>query len=144
MIAPGKRMLSSMTPTIVLKDGKVLLLTGSPGGRTIINTVANVVLNVTAWGMVGREAVAAPRSDHEWMPDRLTIETNGVTDEVMNALKAMGHEVAPPAARAPRTRSGCTHHRHRLRHRGPEGLDVEGVKSREIDRSGHRTRSKVS
>ncbi|HVQ41982.1 MAG TPA: gamma-glutamyltransferase [Vicinamibacterales bacterium] len=93
LIAPGKRMLSSMTPAIVLKDGKVLLLTGSPGGRTIINTVANVVLNVTAWGMVGREAVAAPRSDHEWMPDRLTIEANGVTDEVLNALKAMGHEV---------------------------------------------------
>jgi gamma-glutamyltranspeptidase/glutathione hydrolase len=93
VIAPGKRMLSSMTPTIVVKDGKVLLLTGSPGGRTIINTVANVVLNVTAWGMIGREAVAAPRSDHEWLPDRLTIETNGVSDDVLNALKAMGHEV---------------------------------------------------
>src|SRR6185436_14053666 len=57
IIAPGKRMLSSMTPAIVLKDGKVLMLTGSPGGRTIINTVVNVVLNVTAFGMIGREAV---------------------------------------------------------------------------------------
>jgi gamma-glutamyltranspeptidase/glutathione hydrolase len=82
-----------MTPTIVVKDGKVLMITGSPGGRTIINTVANVVLNVTAWGMIGREAVAAPRSDHEWMPDRFTIETNGVTEDVLAKLKAMGHDV---------------------------------------------------
>jgi len=93
LIAPGKRMLSSMTPAIVLKDGKVLMLTGSPGGRTIINTVANVVLNVTAWGMIGRKAVDAPRTDHEWLPDRLTIETNGAPEEVINKLKAMGHEV---------------------------------------------------
>ena len=93
LIAPGKRMLSSMTPTIVVKDGKVLMITGSPGGRTIINTVANVVLNVTAWGMIGREAVAAARSDHEWMPDRFTIEANGVTEEVLAKLKAMGHDV---------------------------------------------------
>ena len=57
LIAPGKRMLSSMTPTIVARDGKLVLVTGSPGGRTIINTVLNVVLNVTAWGMTGRDAV---------------------------------------------------------------------------------------
>jgi gamma-glutamyltranspeptidase/glutathione hydrolase len=93
LIAPGKRMLSSMTPTIVVKDGKVLLITGSPGGRTIINTVVNVVLNVTAWGMIGREAVTAARSDHEWMPDRFNIEANGVSDEVIARLKEMGHEV---------------------------------------------------
>ncbi len=93
IIAPGKRMLSSMTPTIVLKDGKVLMLTGSPGGRTIINTVATVVLNVTAWRMIGRQAVDAPRTDHEWLPDRLTIESNGVGEDVINKLKAMGHEV---------------------------------------------------
>ena len=93
LIAPGKRMLSSMTPTIVVKDGKVLMITGSPGGRTIINTVVNVVLNVTAWGMIGREAVTAARSDHEWMPDRFTIETGGVSDEVIARLKEMGHEI---------------------------------------------------
>ncbi len=93
LIAPGKRMLSSMTPTIVLKDGKILMLTGSPGGRTIINTVVNVVLNVTAWGMTGREAVNAARTDHEWLPDRLTIETNGASEDVINKLKAMGHDV---------------------------------------------------
>ena len=90
LIAPGKRMLSSMTPTIVLKDGKVLMLTGSPGGRTIINTVVNVVLNVTAWGMIGREAVDAPRTDHEWLPDRLTIEANGAPDDVIKKLEGDG------------------------------------------------------
>jgi len=93
LIAPGKRMLSSMTPAIVLKDGKVLMLTGSPGGRTIINTVVNVVLNVTAFGMIGREAVDAPRTDHEWLPDRLSIEANGAADDVIKKLEAMGHVV---------------------------------------------------
>jgi gamma-glutamyltranspeptidase/glutathione hydrolase len=93
IIAPGKRMLSSMTPTIVVKDGKVLMLTGSPGGRTIINTVVNVVLNVTAFGMIGREAVDAPRTDHEWLPDRLSIEANGAADDVIKKLEAMGHVV---------------------------------------------------
>ncbi len=93
IIAPGKRMLSSMTPAIVLKDGKVLMLTGSPGGRTIINTVVNVVLNVTAFGMIGREAVDAPRTDHEWLPDRLSIEANGAADDVIKKLEAMGHVV---------------------------------------------------
>lgn len=93
LIAPGKRMLSSMTPTMVVKDGKVLLLTGSPGGRTIINTVLNVVLNVTAWGLTGREAVDAPRMHHQWLPDRLTIEENGVSEDTLAKLRALGHDV---------------------------------------------------
>jgi gamma-glutamyltranspeptidase/glutathione hydrolase len=93
LIAPGKRMLSSMTPTIVTKDGKIVLITGSPGSRTIINTVLNVVLNVTAWGLTGPEAVDAPRLDHEWLPDRITIETDGVSADVVRALEAMGHHV---------------------------------------------------
>jgi gamma-glutamyltranspeptidase/glutathione hydrolase len=93
LIAPGKRMLSSMTPTIVAKDGKVVLITGSPGSRTIINTVLDVILNVTAWGMSGQDAVSAPRMDHEWMPDRLTIETGGVDQKTIDALKATGHDV---------------------------------------------------
>ena len=93
VIAPGKRMLSSMTPTMVLKDGKVLMLTGSPGGRTIINTVLGVVLNATAYGLIGREAVDAPRMHHQWLPDRLTIEENGVSEDVLEKLKAMGHDV---------------------------------------------------
>jgi gamma-glutamyltranspeptidase/glutathione hydrolase len=93
LIAPGKRMLSSMTPTIVTRDGKVVLITGSPGSRTIINTVLGLVLDVTAWGLTGAEAVKTPRLDHEWLPDRVTIEMNGAGDDVVNGLKAMGHDV---------------------------------------------------
>jgi gamma-glutamyltranspeptidase/glutathione hydrolase len=93
LIAPRKRMLSSMTPTIVARDGQLVLVTGSPGGRTIINTVLNVVLNVTAWKMSGREAVDAARSHHQWLPDRLTIEEHGVTEAVLEALRGAGHEV---------------------------------------------------
>jgi gamma-glutamyltranspeptidase/glutathione hydrolase len=93
VIAPGKRMLSSMTPTIVSRDGRLVLITGSPGGRTIINTVLNIVLNVTAWNLTGPEAVAAPRIDHQWLPDRITIEADGVGPDVVAALEAMGHTV---------------------------------------------------
>jgi gamma-glutamyltranspeptidase/glutathione hydrolase len=91
LIAPGKRMLSSMTPVIVARDGKVVLITGSPGGRTIINTVLNVVLNVTAWGMTGRAAVDAPRAHHQWLPDRLTVEN--APEDLLKSLRALGHEV---------------------------------------------------
>jgi gamma-glutamyltranspeptidase/glutathione hydrolase len=93
LIDPGKRMLSSMTPTIVSKDGKVVLITGSPGGRTIINTVFNVVLNVTEFGMDVRAAVDAPRMHHQWLPDQVTIERPGLTPELQEKLKAMGHTV---------------------------------------------------
>jgi gamma-glutamyltranspeptidase/glutathione hydrolase len=93
LIAPGKRMLSSMTPAIVSRDGKLVLVTGSPGGRTIINTTLDVVLGVTAWGLSGREAVDAPRMHHQWLPDTLTIEANGVSEDVAAKLKAMGHNV---------------------------------------------------
>ncbi|MGH9310485.1 MAG: gamma-glutamyltransferase [Vicinamibacterales bacterium] len=97
-IAPGKRMLSSMTPTIVVKDGRVALITGSPGGRTIINTVLSVVLGVTEYGLTGPEAVALPRLHHQWMPDRVTIEDErGVSAGTIAALRAMGHEVATTA-----------------------------------------------
>ena len=94
VIAPGKRMLSSMTPTMVLKDGKVVLLTGSPGGRTIINTVLCVVLGVTEFGLDGRKAVDAARLHHQWLPDTVRIEQNGVSDEVLATLKKMGHDVS--------------------------------------------------
>jgi gamma-glutamyltranspeptidase/glutathione hydrolase len=93
LIDPGKRMLSSMTPTIVVRDGKVVLLTGSPGGRTIINTVLSVVLGVTEYGLSGREAVDLARLHHQWLPDRATIEDAGVTDEVLTELRAMGHDI---------------------------------------------------
>jgi gamma-glutamyltranspeptidase/glutathione hydrolase len=93
LIAPGKRMLSSMAPTIVTRDGKLVLVTGSPGSRTIINTVLDMVLDVAAWGMTGREAVDAPRMHHPWLPDRLDVEANGLSDQVVAKLQAMGHTV---------------------------------------------------
>lgn len=103
VIAPGKRMLSSMTPTIVTKNGKLVLVTGSPGGRTIMNTVLNVLLNVTAWGLTGPEAVDAARFDHQWLPDRVTIEAGRIGPGVVSALEAMGHRVAY------RTQQGAAH-----------------------------------
>jgi gamma-glutamyltranspeptidase / glutathione hydrolase len=97
VIEPGKRMLSSMTPTIVTRDGKVVLLTGTPGGRTIINTVFTIVLGVTEFGLNGREAVDLVRMHHQWLPDRVTIEENtasaGVGADVVERLRAMGHDV---------------------------------------------------
>jgi gamma-glutamyltranspeptidase / glutathione hydrolase len=93
LIDPGKRMLSSMTPTIVSKGGKVVLITGSPGGRTIINTVFSVVLAVTEFGMNVRAAVDAPRLNHQWMPDTASIERSGAPEELLQKLRAMGHKV---------------------------------------------------
>jgi gamma-glutamyltranspeptidase/glutathione hydrolase len=94
LIDPGKRMLSSMTPTIVTKDGKVVLITGSPGGRTIINTVFSVVLAVTEFGMSVRDAVDAPRMHHQWLPDSVNIEKRGATDALVKKLTSMGHRVS--------------------------------------------------
>jgi gamma-glutamyltranspeptidase/glutathione hydrolase len=93
IIAPGKRMLSSMTPTIVSKDGKLVLVTGSPGSRTIINTVFDIVVSVTAFGVTGPAAIEAKRFDHEWMPDTVTFESNGLPQDILDKLTAMGHKV---------------------------------------------------
>jgi gamma-glutamyltranspeptidase/glutathione hydrolase len=90
---PGKRMLSSMTPTIVAKDGKLVAVVGSPGGRTIINTVLEVILDQVDFGMDIEAAVAAKRFHHQWLPDVLMIEQDGVTAETRAALEAMGHHV---------------------------------------------------
>ncbi len=90
-IAAGKRMLSSMTPTIVLRDAKPYLVVGSPGGATIITTVLQVVLNVTAHGMNIMEAVAAPRHHSQWLPDNIMYEPRGLAPDVLDALSAMGH-----------------------------------------------------
>ena len=92
-IAPGKRMLSSMTPTIVEKNDKVLMVLGSPGGSTIITSVFQVIVNVLEFGMTLDEAVAAPRFHHQWLPDRLMMEENGFDTETINRLKEMGHEI---------------------------------------------------
>ncbi len=93
LIAPGKRMLSSMSPTIVTRDGRLVLVTGSPGGRTIPNTVLDVVLGVTAFGESIRQAVDAPRLHHQWLPDSTTIESGKVSDATLAALRARGQAV---------------------------------------------------
>jgi gamma-glutamyltranspeptidase/glutathione hydrolase len=90
----GKRMLSSMAPTIITKDGKLLMVTGSPGGRTIINTVLMTILNVIDFGMNAQEAVDAGRMHHQWLPDRLSVERFGFSADSLNALRAMGHTVS--------------------------------------------------
>jgi gamma-glutamyltranspeptidase/glutathione hydrolase len=92
-IEPGKRMLSSMTPTMVVRNGKVVLLTGSPGGRTIINTVLTIVLGVTEYELDGRQAVDLTRVHHQWLPDRAVIEDRGIDDAVVSQLRAMGHDI---------------------------------------------------
>jgi gamma-glutamyltranspeptidase/glutathione hydrolase len=86
-------MLSSMTPTILAKDGAVAVI-GSPGGRTIINTVLLTALYLVDHGMDIQQAVNAPRFHHQWLPNRLRMEANGITPEVAAALGAMGHELA--------------------------------------------------
>ena len=92
-VEPGKRMLSSMTPTIVLKDGKTLLTVGSPGGSTIITSVFQVIVNVIDHGMSATEAVAAPRFHHQWKPDKIKFEEEGFDQKVIDSLIAMGHTV---------------------------------------------------
>ncbi|MDH5589256.1 MAG: gamma-glutamyltransferase, partial [Gemmatimonadota bacterium] len=90
---PQQRMLSSMTPSIVAKDGELVAVVGSPGGRTIINTVLQVILNVVDFGMDIQEAVDAPRVHHQWLPDRIRIEEEGVEASTVAELEAMGHPV---------------------------------------------------
>ncbi|MGE4224315.1 MAG: gamma-glutamyltransferase [Vicinamibacterales bacterium] len=88
---PGKRMLSSMSPTILAKDGQLFMVTGSPGGRTIINTVLMTILNVVDFGLNAQEAVDAGRMHHQWLPDRITYERNLFSADTIARLKAMGH-----------------------------------------------------
>ena len=92
--APGKRPLSSMTPTIVLKDNKPFLITGSPGGSRIITAVLQVIVNVIDRGMPLGEAIAAPRLHHQWLPDQVSAERR-MPIEVLQALQARGHTVVP-------------------------------------------------
>jgi gamma-glutamyltranspeptidase/glutathione hydrolase len=90
---PGKRMLSSMSPTIIAKDGRLFMVTGTPGGRTIINTVLGTILNVIDFGMNAQEAVDAGRIHHQWLPDRISYEENGFSPDTIALLKKMGHVV---------------------------------------------------
>ncbi len=93
VVAPGKRMLSSMTPTIVAKNGKPYLVTGSPGGRTIISTVLCVLVNTLDYDLPATAAVDAARQHHAWFPDQLSVEKFPGSEDVIAKLKAMGHQV---------------------------------------------------
>ncbi len=97
-IAPGKRPLSSMTPTFVTKDGRLLLVTGSPGGPTIINTVLQIITNVIDHGMPVQQAVEAPRINEQWMPDLITYERYGLSPDTLAALQAKGHTLKERAS----------------------------------------------
>jgi gamma-glutamyltranspeptidase/glutathione hydrolase len=96
-IAPGKRPLSSMSPTMVLKDGKPILVLGSPGGSRIITTVLEVIINVIDHGMTLQEAVDAPRIHHQWLPDTLAAEPFALSFDTAAALAKMGYKLVPLA-----------------------------------------------
>lgn len=91
-IGPGKRPLSSMTPTIVLKDGRPVLVLGTPGGGRIITVVANILMGVVDYGMDIQQAVNAPRFHHQWMPDEVNVEP-GISPDTVRLLRGMGHQV---------------------------------------------------
>jgi gamma-glutamyltranspeptidase/glutathione hydrolase len=95
LIQPEKRMLSSMTPTIVAKDGKPYLIIGSPGGRTIINTVFQTVLNVLAYNMRVDKAIEAMKVHHAWLPDQIQYEKTLLSPDTVKALEAMNHTLVP-------------------------------------------------
>ena len=95
-IEPGKRMLSSMTPTIVLdKNEKPYIIIGTPGGSTIITSVFQTILNIIDHGMDAPGSVAAPRFHHQWLPDAIFAEDNCLSEQVRNELKNMGHKIMP-------------------------------------------------
>lgn len=90
-IAPGKRMLSSMTPTIIEKNGKLKMVVGTPGGSTITTSVFQTILNVLEHNMTMHEAVNAPRFHHQWLPDKIFIEKNALSEKTRTALKKLGY-----------------------------------------------------
>ncbi len=92
-IAPGKRPLSAMAPTIVLKDGKLFMVLGSPGGPRIISTVANILMGVIDYGLDIQQAVNAPRFHHQWQPDEIDIEKTGISPDTIKLLQARGHKI---------------------------------------------------
>ncbi len=92
-IQPQKRMLSSMTPTIILKDNKPYIIIGSPGGSTIITVVLQVVMNCIDFDMNIQQAINAPRIHHQWYPERIDYEKNALSDNVKEKLINMGHKI---------------------------------------------------
>ena len=91
-IAPGKRPVSSMAPTILLRDGKLFMTVGAPGGSRIPTAILQVILNVVDFGMNVQDAVDAPRIHHQWLPDRISAE-RGISPDTVALLKARGHDV---------------------------------------------------
>ena len=92
-IRPEKRMLSSMTPTIVTENGNLKMVVGSPGGSTIITSVLQTILNVTEFDMGMQEAVSVPRFHHQWLPDTIKMEPNGFDEVIIQTLKDLGYEI---------------------------------------------------
>lgn len=92
-VKPGKRMLSSMTPTIVSKDGKTVLVLGASGGSTITTTVAQIFIYTRLFGMNLQQAVSAPRIHHQWLPDQIFIDPFGIDEATRSALEAKGHKL---------------------------------------------------
>lgn len=90
-IEPGKRMLSSMTPTIITEDGQLKMIVGTPGGSTIITSVFQTIVNVLDFGMNINEAIQAPRFHHQWLPDIIYCETNAISDNDRKILESIGH-----------------------------------------------------
>jgi gamma-glutamyltranspeptidase/glutathione hydrolase len=93
LAAPAKRMLSSMSPTILARNGRLFMVTGSPGGRTIINTVLETIVDVVDFGMNAQEAVDAPKFHHQWLPDRITYEKYGFSPDTVAELERRGHSL---------------------------------------------------
>nr|WP_317173600.1 gamma-glutamyltransferase [Hymenobacter montanus] len=94
-IAPGKRMLSSMTPTILTRNGKVALVVGSPGGSTIITSVLQTILGVVDYGLNAQQAVTAPRLHHQWLPDVIDVEAGALLPAAQDTLRAWGYHLNP-------------------------------------------------
>ncbi|WP_426061918.1 gamma-glutamyltransferase [Hymenobacter sp. B1770] len=94
-IAPGKRMLSSMTPTILTRNGKVALVVGSPGGSTIITSVLQTILAVVDYGFNAQQAVTAPRLHHQWLPDQIDVESGALLPAAQDTLRARGYRLNP-------------------------------------------------
>jgi gamma-glutamyltranspeptidase/glutathione hydrolase len=92
-IVAEKRMLSSMTPTIVEKNGQLWMVVGSPGGSTIITAVAQTILNTYEFNLSMQEAVNAPRFHHQWLPDYIVFEPEGFSDELKTELKSKGYVI---------------------------------------------------
>lgn len=123
LVQPGKRMLSSMAPTILVKAGKLFMVTGSPGGRTIPNTVLWTILGVVDFGLGAQAAVDAPRYHHQWLPDQLGYEKGRMPAAVGEALQALGHTLLE------RPSQGCA----QVILMGPDGRPVGAADGRWAD-----------